>query len=98
MPKYLIEPMLKKSFDEIYKAIASQQSQRTPELLTTGNVPFRAEAKVTRDARRYIALPHNNRIYEKDWGYRTNSMGKDGQRIGQYSEPLDQWATQHSYK
>ena len=48
-------------------------------------------ADVTRDGREFINLPHNNRIYEGDWGYTTNSMGKDGQRIGQYARPLDDW-------
>ncbi len=41
----------------------------------------------------FISLPHNNRIYENDWGYRSNSMGKDGQRIGHYSIPIDDWAS-----
>jgi hypothetical protein len=92
MQRDLIKPQLKKSFDEIYKAIASQPSHRTPKLSTTGGVPFKAEAKVTRDGRSFISLPQSNRIYEGDWGHKTNSMGKDGQRIGQYSVPLDTWA------
>jgi len=52
---------------------------------------FEAEAKLARDGRRFISLPHNNRIYQNDWGYMANSMGNDGQRIGQYSVPLDEW-------
>jgi len=40
-----------------------------------------------------VLKPHNNRIYENDWGYRSNSMGKDGQRIGHYSIPIDDWAS-----
>ena len=88
----LIEPPLKLSFDEIYKAICSQHERRTPALVTTGGVNFHAEAKDTKDGRRFIYLPHSNRIYEGDWGFKSNSMGKDGQRIGQYSVPLEQWA------
>ena len=53
---------------------------------------FDAQAKVAEDGRRFISLPHSNRIYEGDWGYMTNSMGKNGQRIGHYSVPLDEWA------
>ena len=60
-------------------------------MTTTGGVNFVAEAKTTRDNRRFISLPHNNRIYEDDWGFRTNCMGKDGQGIGQCAVPLDNW-------
>jgi hypothetical protein len=91
MLRDLIKPSLTQPFDEIYQTIASQPSQKTPTLVTTGGVPFVAEAKVAQDGRRFISLPHNNRIYEGDWGYKVNSMGKDGQRIAQYSVPLDQW-------
>jgi len=61
-------------------------------LLTTGGVEFLAEAKTAGDGRRFISLPHNNRIYGSDWGNIANGMGKDGQRIGHYSVPLDDWA------
>ena len=61
-------------------------------LRTTGNgIKFSATANVTRDGRMFRNLPHNNRSYEGDWGYSTNSMGKDGQRTGQYARPLDDW-------
>lgn len=80
-------------FDDVYKAIKMQPNSQTPELLTTGGVPFVAEAKLTQDYRRFISLPHNNRIYEDDWGSRSNSMGKEGQRIGHYSKPIDDWAS-----
>jgi hypothetical protein len=60
-------------------------------LKTTGGVLFEAKALRTRDGRRFIALPHNNRIYEHDWGFVTNHMGRDGQRIGHYARPLDEW-------
>jgi hypothetical protein len=92
LERILIKPPLKLSSDEIYNAICSQHERRTPGLVTTGGVNFHAEVKVTKDGRRFISLPHNNRIYEGDWGYMSNSMGKDGQRIGQYSVPLEQWA------
>ena len=92
MRRTLIDPKLKMSFNDIYKAISTQPKSQTPRLLTTGGVPFVAETKCTRDARKFIALPHNNRIYENDWGYGSNSMGKDGQRIGHYSKPIDDWA------
>ncbi len=57
-------------------------------LFTTGEVEFDVITKKTRDGRRFLALPHSNRVYEDDWGYRCNSMGKDGQRIGQFCLPI----------
>jgi len=92
MPRNLIDPPLNRTFDEVYDAIEAQPARQTPELITTGGVPFSAQAKISRDGRRFISLPYNNRIYEGDWGYMANDMGNDGQRIGQYSAPLDQWA------
>lgn len=92
MHRHLINPPLSLQFGEVYEAISEQPEARTPELFTTGGVPFVAEAKITRDGRRFISLPHNNRIYEHDWGYTSNNMGKDGQRIGHYSKPIDDWA------
>ena len=94
MQRKLIDPPLNTTFNEIYQAILNQPGAQTPELRTTGGVPFAAEAKEAMDGRRFISLPHNNRIYEHDWGYMSNSMGKDGQRIGQYSVPLDQWVSE----
>ncbi len=91
MPRDLIYPPLTRTFNEVYQAIETRPTAQTPELATTGGVPFSAEAKITQDGRRFISLPHNNRIYEDDWGYIVNSMGNDGQRIGQYSVSLDQW-------
>jgi hypothetical protein len=98
MTRVLINPPLTMSFDDIYSIVSSQPKAQTPELLTTGGVPFAASTKITKDNRRFISLPHNNRIYEQDWGYRSNSMGNDGQRIGQYSKPLDDWAKMKSRK
>jgi hypothetical protein len=90
--RILIDPPLKMTFNDVYMAIKSQPNSFSPDLKTTGGVTFAAEAALTRDGRRFISLPHNNRIYENDWGYRSNSMGKDGQRIAHYSIPLDEWA------
>ena len=92
MHRRLIDPPLRMRFDEVYEAISQEPGAQTPELFTTGGVSFIAEAKCTRDGRRFISLPHNNRIYEHDWGYTSNSMGEDGQRIGHYSKPIDDWA------
>jgi hypothetical protein len=92
MKRDLIYPPLRLTFDEVFEGISKQPESKTPELVTTGHVPFAAEAKYTLDGRRFIALPHNNRIYENDWGYRSNHMGKTGQRIGQYAVPIDEWA------
>lgn len=35
------------------------------------------------------AKHESNRIYEHDWGCRVNSMSETSQRIGQYSQPLN---------
>ena len=91
MRRKQIDPPLNSTFNEVYRTILSQPGAQTPGLITTGGVPFVAEAKKTRDGRKFISLPHSNRIYKNDWGYMTNSMGKDGQRIGHYSMPLDEW-------
>ena len=92
MKRTAIDPPLRMNFNDVYELISKQPLAQTPKLVTTGGVPFIAEAKCTNDGRRFISLPHNNRIYESDWGYRSNSMGKDGQRIGHYSIPIDDWA------
>src|SRR5262249_17013162 len=52
--------------------------QRTPVLQATRGIEFIAEAKVAKDGRRFISLPDSNRIYQEDWGYSLNTMGKDG--------------------
>ena len=91
MPWQPISPSLESKFDGVYHAIKQQLNARTPELETTGGVRFVAEAKETMDGRQFISLPHSNRIYENDWGFTANSMGMDGQRMAQYSVPLDQW-------
>jgi len=91
MDRRPMNPIPNCTFHQAFIHIRNQPRSRTPELKTTGGVSFRAEAKITRDGREFIALPHNNRIYAHDWGYQNNSMGKDGQRIGQYARPLDEW-------
>ena len=93
MARSAISPSLKLTFDHVYSCIAAQERTRTPLLWSTGGVQFVAEAKLARDGRRFISLPHNNRIYEQDWGFSSNSMGKHGQWIGQYSVALDDWAS-----
>jgi hypothetical protein len=92
MTRALIHPPLRLSFDDVFEVISKQPKSQTPELLTTGHVLFVAQAKRALDGRRFISLPHSNRIYEDDWGYRSNGMGKDGQRIGQYAISIDVWA------
>jgi hypothetical protein len=91
-----MQPPLKHSFEQIFQAVKSQPGNTVRNLETTGKgILFDATAKITRDGREFIALPHNNRIYEGDWGYSHNSMGKDGQWIGQYARPLDEWCGKH---
>src|SRR5271169_3311623 len=96
MPRRPLSPPLKSTFAGVYQAIAQQPNKCTPELVTTRGVRFVAEAKETKDRRQFVSLPHSNRIYEEDWGFTANSMGKDGQRIGQYSVPLDEWVRNRS--
>lgn len=77
-------------FDQIFEFIVGSPDATLSDLMSTGNTPFSCQAKRTRDNRKFISLPHNNRIYKNDWGYYFNDMGKDGQRIGQYSIPINQ--------
>ena len=89
----LIDPPLENDFITVYEKLCKQAGRKSPELVTTGGTPFEATAAITQDGRIFIQLPQSNRIYASDWGYQANSMGEDGQRIGQYSKPLDEWAT-----
>ena len=92
MTQNQMDPPLKCTFSQVYDTLKRQPGKTVEDLRTTGKgKKFSAMADVTRDGREFINLPHNNRIYEGDWGYTTNSMGKDGQRIGQYARPLDDW-------
>ena len=80
MPHDRIEE-IDSTFDEIYGWL--QQQDSIQDFVTTGGVEFVVSAGLTQDhKRRFLALPHGNRVYEDDWGYRSNSMGKVGQRIG----------------
>jgi hypothetical protein len=56
-------------------------------LESTGDKTFTVSAGISKDGRAFLEFPNSNRAYKDDWGYRTNSMGKDGQWIGQYSIP-----------
>ncbi len=91
MSRKQITPSLICSFAQVYAAIKSAPNHRVEGLKTTGGVQFEATAKITGDGREFIELPHNNRIYKTDWGFMVNDMGKDGQRIGHYARPLDEW-------
>ncbi len=91
MSRKRMSPPLKSSFLQVYMALKSLPNQEVVGLVTTGGIKFEARAGSTRDNRIYIGLPHNNRIYQDDWGFMTNSMGQDGQRIGHYARPLDEW-------
>jgi len=96
MTRNQMDPLLKCTFSQVYNTLKRLPGETVEGLRTTGKgikkgIKFSATADVTLDGREFINLPHNNRIYEGDWGYTTNSMGKDGQRIGQYARPLDDW-------
>ena len=78
-------------FDKVFEAISSQPQKKITKLKTTGDVNFIAEAKTSPDVGQFILLPHSNRIYPCCWGNTNNHMGKEGQRIGQYARPIDEW-------
>ena len=89
LPK--IDPPLKCTFDEVYNNILLQPDQKVTGLFSTGDsIEFQAEARQTDDVGKYILLSHGNRIYPCCWGNQINHY-KGGQRIGQYSKPLDEW-------
>jgi hypothetical protein len=73
------------TFDEVYDWLKQSGEKH---LSTTGNKEFTASADLTIDGRKFLSFPHSNRAYREDWGFRKNSMGRDGQRIGQYCVPL----------
>jgi len=91
MKRPLIYPPLHNDFDSVFMKLSKQPNSCSLKLATTSGVIFVAEAKITRDGRPFISLPHNNRIYKGDWGYSANNMGKSGQWIGQYAISLDKW-------
>lgn len=96
MPPRRMDPTLKNKFDTVYNLIIVMAERKVDGLVTTGGVVFSAKAAITRDGRKFISLPHNNRIYKSDWGLSTNSMGRDGQRIGHYARPLDLWCSERT--
>ena len=89
-------PQSMATFDQIYTMLLQCRGKECT-LMTTGGVEFVATAataqRVNLPDKRFISLPHNNRIYSCCWGNQSNHMGNEGQRIGQYSRPLDEWAT-----
>lgn len=97
MKRALIEPPLRSTFDEVYEALSSRNDRQSPTLKTTGGVDFVAHASVAKDGRKFIELPHSNRVYEEDWGLSTNGMGEDGQRIAHYTIPLADWVMAPNY-
>jgi hypothetical protein len=97
MNRKLIDPPLRNDFHNVWENLEREPGSNSPSLiLMRSGKEFTAMAKVTQDGRKFIELPHNNRIYEGDWGYYNNSMGQDGQRIGHYSVPIDSWVSQVS--
>jgi hypothetical protein len=54
-------------FDKIWNFINDQPTATLTGLQTTGGKGFSCQAKITRDQRKYISLPHSNRVYESDW-------------------------------
>lgn len=88
----IMKPEPLSSFEQVFEAISLLPHKTVTELLTTGGIPFKAEAKTSPKLGHFIQLPYNNRIYPCCWGNVTNHMGnKGGQRIGQYVRPLDKW-------
>ena len=93
----LMNPRPKCTFDQVFDILLLEPERKTT-LHTTGKpgVDFVAGATFTEQGQRYVSVPHGNRIYPCCWGNSENHMGaagKRGQRIGQYSRPLDEWAT-----
>lgn len=87
----LVDPPLKCTFEQMYECMKNLPNKKITNLQTTRGIVFEAMAAESVEVGIFIQLPHNNRIYPCCWGNQTNHMGKDGQRIGQYSRPLDQW-------
>ena len=87
----LIKPALICTFEQVYECLLSYPDRKVTNLQTSRGNIFIAMASESSEVGKFIQLPHNNRIYPCCWGNQTNHMGKDGQRIGQYSISLDQW-------
>lgn len=86
-----IVPPLMCTFEQVYECMINFPDKKVTNIQTTRGIVFEAVAAESIDVGIFIQLPHNNRIYPCCWGNQTNHMGKDGQRIGQYSRSLDQW-------
>ncbi len=87
----LIKQALNCTFDQVYECLLNSQDKMVTNLKTSRENTFFAIAAESSEVGKFIQLPQKNRIYPCCWGNQTNHMGKDGQRIGQYSIPLDQW-------
>ena len=87
----IMKPLLISTFDQVFEAISSQPNKEVIGLKTTGGVHFNVQAITSTHVGRLISLPHNNRIYPCCWGNTNNHMGKEGQRIGHYTRPIDAW-------
>lgn len=86
-----IKPALTCTFDQVYECLLNSPDKKVTNLLTSRGNLFVAVAAESSVVGKFIQLPYNNRIYPCCWGNQTNHMGKEGQRIGQYSTPIDQW-------
>jgi signal transduction histidine kinase len=88
-----IDPPLKCSFDQVYDVLLLLPEKKITGLFTTGDkhAEFQAEAKETDEVGKFILLSHGNRIYPCCWGNNVNHFEGGGQRIGHYSQPLDDW-------
>lgn len=88
-------PLMKRqpvyTFDQVFDFLSSQPQKTVTGLITSGGVSFSAQAKISPKVGKYISLPHNNRIYYCCWGNTNNHMGKEGQRISQYTRAIDEW-------
>lgn len=87
----LMKPQPACNFDEVFETISLQPQKTICGLKTTGGVDFIAQSKTSHNKGQFILLPHNNRIYRCCWGNTNNHMGKEGQRVGHYTRPLDEW-------
>ena len=60
-------------------------------LFTTDNTEFEAEAKYSEKKGSLFRYRIVIEFILDDWGFRNNHYGVEGQRINQYSKPLDEW-------
>ena len=88
----MMNPAPTHTFDQAYNALRQLANEHV-ELVTTGKkgrpgVPFKPQARPTRDGVRAIVIPSKAYIYSCCWGHQTNHSGT---WIGHYSEPIDVW-------